>query len=353
MTRISLLDLLRGLAALAVAIAHWVLISRPESEACEIAAILAVEVFFTLSGFVLAPQILACMRSKESGQLRVFLVRRWMRTIPSFVLALVSIAILTGHLLSADTLRYLFYVQNLFAQHNASDFFPIAWSLSVEEWFYVLFPALLILLYRHFGPAGRRFELLFVLGFIVVITALRIVFGNDAHWGADVRRVVVFRVDAIAYGFLLYLLTGRPHHGGYVEAYRQPHPLLALALLVATGIASFATAIAIEQHENLIAEHLFPFATAAMGMSAIVFFSSLEPMFKGRTAVATAKFLGRISYTTYLFHTIIAQLLYGRVESVSLGVQLSLYLPTIGLFCWAFYQYFERPILASRPELRM
>ena len=153
MTRVSSLDLLRGVAALAVAIPHWILISRPESEASEVMAILAVEVFFTLSGFVLAPQILACMRSKEKGQLRVFLARRWMRTIPPYVLALLSIAILTGHLLSADTLRYLFYVQNLFAQHNASDFFPIAWSLSVEEWFYVLFPTLLILFYRQFGPA--------------------------------------------------------------------------------------------------------------------------------------------------------------------------------------------------------
>jgi peptidoglycan/LPS O-acetylase OafA/YrhL len=351
MTRISSLDLLRGLAALAVAIPHWILISQPESEACEITAILAVEVFFTLSGFVLAPQILACMRSKEGGQLRVFLARRWMRTIPPFVLALISISILTGHLLSADMVRYLFYVQNLFAQHNASDFFPIAWSLSAEEWFYVLFPALLILFYRQFGPAGRSFELIFVVSFIVVVTALRMGFGDHAQWGADVRRVVVFRIDSIAYGFLLYLLIGRPHRGGYVEAYRAPHPLLALLLLAATAIAAFAVAAAIAESHSRIAEYSFPFAAAVLGMSAIVFFASLDPMLKRHAAaVATAEFLGRVSYTAYLFHTIIATLLYTRIAQLPLAAQLCVYLPAIGLFCWALYLYFERPILAARPD---
>jgi peptidoglycan/LPS O-acetylase OafA/YrhL len=191
---------------------------------------------------------------------------------------------------------------------------------------------------------------MFALGFIVVVTGLRMAFGDDAQWGADVRRIVVFRVDSIAYGFLLYLLIGRPHHGGYVEAYRPPHPLLALILLAGTGIAAFAAAAAIAESHSRIAEHLFPFAAAALGMSAIVFFSSLDPMLKRHTAaVAMAEFLGRVSYTAYLFHTIIATLLYARIAQLPLAAQLWIYLPTVGLFCWVLYLYFEGPILAARP----
>ncbi len=62
--------------------------------------------------------------------------------------ALVVVAAMTGHLFTADTLRYLFYVENLFRSANAVDFYPVAWSLAVEEWFYLLFAPLLFLLGR-------------------------------------------------------------------------------------------------------------------------------------------------------------------------------------------------------------
>ncbi len=99
--------------------------------------------FFVLSGFVLAPQILMCF--ERPTLFPTFLARRWMRTIPVYLLALVCISLVTGKLGSDDFLRYAIYSQNLFRQSNATDYYSIAWSLSVEEWFYILFPAVLIL----------------------------------------------------------------------------------------------------------------------------------------------------------------------------------------------------------------
>ena len=349
--RISSLDLLRGLAAFSVAIPHWILIAQPQSEASETVAILAVEVFFTLSGFVLAPQILACMHSKRVTQLRVFLIRRWMRTVPAFALALFAIAFLTGHLFSTDTMRYLFYVQNLFAQHNTSDFYPVAWSLSVEEWFYVLFPALLFLLYRVVSPQDRWCEFVGVLGFIAVVTAMRTCLGDYAHWGEEVRRVVAFRVDSIAYGFLLYLLIGAPHRDSYVDGRPPLRPIWSLLLLLLATVGALATTTAIAcGTEAGFGEHLFPFVAAALGMSAIVFFLNLDPILKRHAgAVAAAKFLGQISYSLYLFHVVLAELVHARIAHLPLAAQLCFYVVITGLFCWLFYRYFERPILAARP----
>ena len=51
------LDAVRGLAALGVAVPHYLMVRGIGGNAAEIVSILAVEVFFVLSGFVLGPQL--------------------------------------------------------------------------------------------------------------------------------------------------------------------------------------------------------------------------------------------------------------------------------------------------------
>lgn len=67
--------------------------------------------FFVLSGFVLAPQLLMCF--EQPRHVSTFLQRRWMRTIPPYLLALVAMSLIAGQLGSDDFLRFAFYVQNL------------------------------------------------------------------------------------------------------------------------------------------------------------------------------------------------------------------------------------------------
>ena len=152
--RVVALDLLRGLAALAVAVPHFFAYRNVFLETAETISVLAVEIFFVLSGYVLAPQILFCLEQGRARYLGVFLARRWMRTVPLYVVALLLISMLGHELGSANFWRYLCYAQNLFRQSNTSDYFAIAWSLSVEEWFYVAFPSLLLAAAWVFGHAG-------------------------------------------------------------------------------------------------------------------------------------------------------------------------------------------------------
>ena len=128
MKRSASLDFLRGAAAFAVAVPHYLTANAPFSPTVEAVAVASVEVFFVLSGFVLAPQIVDWVIGGPWRNLGVFLARRWMRTIPPYLAALVVVALMTGNLFTADTLRYLFYVENLFRSDNAVDFYPVAWS---------------------------------------------------------------------------------------------------------------------------------------------------------------------------------------------------------------------------------
>src|SRR5262245_41783686 len=92
--RVVSLDLLRGLAAFAVMVPHFFMYYLGEaSDLAEVVSITAVEVFFVLSGFVLGPQIVLCARRRNWATLRTFLLRRWMRTIPSDLVALLAISV--------------------------------------------------------------------------------------------------------------------------------------------------------------------------------------------------------------------------------------------------------------------
>ena len=129
---------------------------------------------------MLAPQIVDWVVDKPWRNLGVFLVRRWMRTIPPYVVALVAIAVLTGNLMTADFVRYLFYVENLLSSANHVDFYPVAWSLAVEEWFYVLFAPALFIVARLLGRRDRRLEVTFAVLVILIVAALR--FSISPRW---------------------------------------------------------------------------------------------------------------------------------------------------------------------------
>ena len=208
MKRSPSLDFLRGAAAFAVAVPHYLTANAPFSPAVELVAVAAVEVFFVLSGFVLAPQIVDWVVGRPGATSASFwpgggcgrsrpMSPRWS-----------SSPLMTGNLFTADTLRYLFYVENLFRSANAVDFYPVAWSLAVEEWFYLLFAPLLFLLGRALGRSDRRIDFAFAILFVLVVAALR-AFAAPSDWDLNVRRVTLFRIDSIVWGFLLYLALER------------------------------------------------------------------------------------------------------------------------------------------------
>lgn len=344
MTRVASLDLLRGTAALSVAIPHFFIYNADQAGVFETVSVLAVEVFFVLSGFVLAPQILVCMRRGSFNTLLRFLTRRWMRTIPPYAVALVVISVLFRELGSPDFWRYLFYVQNLWRQSNSNDYFAIAWSLSVEEWFYVCFPLLLLLVARMFGTQDKRLHIVVALVAVVAIAALRAYYGDFENWGAEVRRVVVFRIDAIMYGFLLFALIDRLS--------LLSNSVVCFLLLALSSIVGLEVTAHISNADSLAAKHAFPFVAAAFGMLAIAFFRSAEAAIDRFAFLRNLSlFLGKVSYSVYLFHLHVLYLVRENCTSLPLPAQFAVYVVSTIAFATFFFYFFEKPILAARPRL--
>ncbi|MGH6798542.1 MAG: acyltransferase family protein, partial [Roseiarcus sp.] len=347
MKRSASLDFLRGGAAFAVAIPHYLTANAPFQPFAEAFAIAGVEVFFVLSGFVLAPQIVDWVVGKPWRNLGVFLVRRWMRTIPPYVVALIVIAALTGNLMTADFVRYLFYVENLFHSANAVDFYPVAWSLAVEEWFYALFAPALFLAAWLLGRSGRRFEAAFAVLVIVAVATLRLKFAPH-DWDLNVRRVTLFRIDSIVWGFLLYLaLERRPSllRSAARDRWRLGGLLAALAISIPAELAVAILAVGGDR----LAQQAFPYVSAAFGMMFVGVLWRAEGLFRGRVVRGASFYLGRVSYSVYLFHLIIIMALKPRLASAPLFLQLAIYVLAILGFSTLFFAGFERPILMARP----
>jgi peptidoglycan/LPS O-acetylase OafA/YrhL len=344
--RLISLDALRGIVALTVAIPHFFLYAGSGSEAYEIVSVIAVEVFFVLSGFVLAPQILLVADSKSIITLRTFLIRRWMRTIPPYIVALVIVSVLVSSTNAPDFLRYLSYTQNLFRQHNVHDYYPVAWSLSIEEWFYLLFPALVLSVLPVIPAINRQNAImLLTIGFLIAIAVVRLAWGHGSDWGADVRRVVVFRVDSVAFGFLLYLLWKRIAARSFLDSAFATVISVAMVLLLAGALD-----VTLVEIKSTLAQSLFPYLAAMFGAMCVVTSIMLERRLSGHLPRTISVLLGRLSYPVYLFHLLaiyIATTLFGAGMAA-----FALFLAATAFFAGVSFFFVEQPILEARPKYR-
>jgi peptidoglycan/LPS O-acetylase OafA/YrhL len=338
--RLYSLDLLRAIAAFLVAISHFCIFNG-KIPLFENISVAAVEIFFVLSGYVLASQLLLVL-SGTNNTLRIFLIRRWMRTIPAYFLALLLVSVIFKKIGSNDFYRYLFYIQNLFQQYNHVDYYSVAWSLSVEEWFYIVFPIFMLTCVKLIKKRHINAYIFYTCVFITAITILRLsVTLATSFWGESVRRVVVFRIDSIAYGFLLFLMINK-------FAYK---PSLVFGLL---GLLIFSTAILYLLHiiDKTLPQVLYPFTAASFGCFAIIFFLSFEDtrMYRNMMVRQVSHIAGQISYAVYLFHMPVMYMVGLTLGTYPFLVRLIVFLVGILTIAAVSNYLFEQPILLLRPK---
>lgn len=139
-------DLVRATGIALVVVFHTVQMSPVDFGAAQSIARLGrygVDIFFTLSGYLIGG--LAVRELAITGQLNIarFWYRRWLRTIPPYLVALAaSWAAVYISRSEPFSPYYLFFGQNYFEK---LPFFLVSWSLCVEEHFYLGLPLFLVI----------------------------------------------------------------------------------------------------------------------------------------------------------------------------------------------------------------
>ncbi|MBX9602039.1 MAG: acyltransferase [Bryobacteraceae bacterium] len=123
-----------------------------------------VDLFFTLSGYLITSILMAERDQTSAIRISRFYARRALRLLPALIVMIAVMCIYASVAQTAENARttYLgagytiFYVANWVAafQGEVLGVFGHAWSLSVEEQFYLIWPLLLLFLLRKRGEAG-------------------------------------------------------------------------------------------------------------------------------------------------------------------------------------------------------
>ncbi|UVK45698.1 acyltransferase [Mesorhizobium sp. AR07] len=255
-----------------------------------------VEMFFALSGYLIGNILLdIAERSFNLDLLWRFWVRRWLRTIPCYLIAL-AISVFVALLTSDNNyaiLQFLTLTQNFLTQFKL-EFFSVSWSLTVEEWFYILFP---LVLFGTLAVLPRRGAIVAIIVFLIVPAMLRYIgwrwFALD--WSAGLRKMVPMQLDAIAYGTLAAYLT----RGISLSARTSTACCIGGAIILPS--AAWLPLIS----KQLVSSDIWisngAFVTSALG-SALLVVASTRLKAANVAFKAPVMYLSKHAYTLYLLH---------------------------------------------------
>lgn len=159
---------------------------------------IAIESFFVMSGFLIGEMLIREFKDGFTfSELKIFWVKRWFRTLPLYYFILfIKFFFLNDSNIGANILYYVFFLQNNF---YGVQFFSVSWTLVLEEWFYMIMPLLIFILFRK-GIGSKKFYW-FVMAVIFGSILLRFFYGMfRANTFDAMNGNFVLRFDAFIIG---------------------------------------------------------------------------------------------------------------------------------------------------------
>jgi peptidoglycan/LPS O-acetylase OafA/YrhL len=358
-SRVHGLDTLRALAVSLVVLHHYVLFVGPDDTFGWIGRIgwVGVDLFFALSGYLIGNQIFAAMRSPEGFSLSHFYGRRMLRTLPNYYAVLALYFLLPafrGKLSLPPLWEFLTFTQNINLQPGTA--FSHAWSLCIEEQFYLLLPACALAIGALAGPrrplrlAWAAIAAALGVGMLVRGVVWQELVEASArplnHYYKYIYYSTFCRFDELVAGVALALLKN--YHGG---VWRRLAAHGNLALVAGLAVSALAFALFLDDHYGF-AMTLFGYPLLALGFSLLILAALSEGSLLRTTRIPGAASVALWSYAIYLVHKQVCILLadplaargFGPESAAAIAVSLALSV----LSGWVLYKLVETPFMALR-----
>lgn len=307
-----------------------------------------VNFFFVLSGFILVYTYAA-----SDLKPRRFWQARFARVYPAYLFSLAVTGpffFLTArhlnlpffawsmqHLLLASVLA-LTLLQSWFPQ-AALTWNPVCWSLSVEAFFYALFPFLL----KRTKPFSRRRLPFWIAGVWFVslaISAAYIVIHPDGAANINSTETTLFWKNVLSFNplvrlpeFLVGMLTGRLFLSG--GGSRRLGSVCILG-----GVIGFAL---VTIFANKIPNPVISTGLLSPAFAAIIYGVALRPRWTGFLAIPPLVYLGEASYSLYLLHSWVMSTVLEAVAGFPLAVRVVLCVAAAIAASLLTYKFIEQP----------
>ena len=362
--RLPGLDLLRALAIGWVMLYHAALFDLASDDYWVVRfGWMGVDLFFVLSGFLIAGQLLRPWARGATPDYPRFFARRLLRTLPAY-LAVIAVYFCFPVVRDRSNIQplwqFLSFTQNLLIDPSIANAFSHAWSLCVEEQFYLVFPLIVALVALKPTP-GKIVAV--IVGVLVIGMALR-----GYLWLHDVAREpfnIAAKPQAQRYMKLIYYPTWTRLDGllagvvaAMIRAFR-PRAWAAITarpnLLLAAGAAGVG-GVSLFFHDQIagFAPAVLGFPLLAFSMALMVMAASEPRCLIGHRAIPGAGALATGAYSLYLSHKAVFHAVQTATAHAPASVQnvaLLLALAAAAAVGAALYWLVERPFLKLRDRL--
>ena len=343
------IDGLRAIAVISVIIYHL-------NENWLSGGFLGVDIFFVISGFLITGIIITEIQ-QNSFSLKQFYTRRIKRIYPAFITVMALVSFIASVIFiynDFNKLRktielaiaflsnfYLGLTQGYFDLSANENPVLHIWSLAVEEQYYLIFPLILILAYKKFREIKVLFIITLILFFILLATSfIPANFYKEVLHQPNIYYLSNLRFPELLVGSLLAIYHNLSNK---VQLSKQVNNILAIlsTLLLFSCLFLMNNDIAYIPGITLILPCIFT--------ALIIHTTSQNNIIKLCLSNKVIVFIGKISYSLYLYHWIFIAFAYyitgeKQINNQSIAIVIIL---TI-IFSVLSYYLIEQPIRKSK-----
>jgi peptidoglycan/LPS O-acetylase OafA/YrhL len=321
-----------------------------------------VDLFFVLSGYLIGSQLFGELIKEDAISISNFYSRRFFRILPAYLVVLIfyfSVPVFSERDGISPLWKFLTFTMNFGLDYQNAGSFSHAWSLCIEEQFYLLFPLVIILLskikLKH--KTALVLSVLFIFGFAARIyswqTHVAPVYTDKENMSSigNAYSMYVYyptynRLDGLLTGiFIAVVFCFKPGLKEKIQAKGNVLFLIGIAVLTTTYF------LCAEQFSFSTAVFSYPLVSVGYGLLVL---AALSPgCFLNRFNLKIFSVLATLSYSVYLTHKQLNRITQELLQPYHLNENILI------LTCFAvslfggliLYMVIEKPFLYLRDKL--
>ena len=305
------IDSLRALAVLAVIIYHVDVNYLP-------GGFLGVDLFFVLSGYLISSLIIKEYKKTGSVNLYNFYIRRARRLLPA-VYFMITVGLVVMVLFNEVLLRkshldaifgyiyssnwwYIFHKLDYFDSFGAQSPFKHLWSLAIEEQFYMIFPLLFLLVNGKKKSKDGTYKLnknfLYVVLGLIIVSLIAHILLFDIN---NISRIY-FGTDTRAFSLLVGVVGAVLYPMERLHSKVTPKQNMIYSVVSLVSIVTLITVMIYTSEYNTLLYRGGFLLIAILGLIVIISSGKQHTLMSKLLSFKPIVFIGKISYSLYLWH---------------------------------------------------